>query len=78
MRCYQCGGTTTERKVRFHLETDAAMVFVENVPARVCTQCGEEVFSMDVVEKLQRMREDIERGLCKTKPVNNVGSTAYV
>lgn len=78
LRCYRCGGTVEQRRVRFHLETDKGLVLVDNVPAHVCTQCGERVFAMEVVHNLERMRDDIEHGRRKMKPASNVGEVAYV
>jgi hypothetical protein len=33
---------------------DGKLIVVENVPAKVCGQCGERLFAADTVEKLQR------------------------
>lgn len=44
-----------ERKVTYTLEEDGKFVIVENVPARVCLETGEQFFSPETVERLQRM-----------------------
>lgn len=31
------------------------LVIIEKVPARICTQCGEEVFEGPVAEKMERV-----------------------
>ena len=44
-----------KRTVRYTLEVEGKLVIVENVPARVCLETGEQFFSPDTVERLQRM-----------------------
>ena len=44
-----------ERRVSYHIEVGGKLVLIENVPARVCLETGEQLFSPDTVEKLQRM-----------------------
>jgi YgiT-type zinc finger domain-containing protein len=45
--------TMVERKVTYTLEKDGRFVIVENVPARVCVETGEQFFSPETVERLQ-------------------------
>ena len=47
--------TMVERKVTYTLEKEGEFVIVENVPARVCAETGEQFFSMKTVERLQQM-----------------------
>lgn len=47
--------TFVERKVSYPVEMGGQLVLIENVPARVCVETGEQLFSPDTVEKLQRM-----------------------
>lgn len=44
-----------ERTVTYTLEVQGKLVVVENVPARVSLQTGEQLFAPETVEKLQRM-----------------------
>jgi len=46
--------TMKETKVTYTLETDGKFVIIENVPARVCEETGEQFFSPDTVERLQK------------------------
>ena len=43
-----------ERKVTYTLKIDDRFVIIENVPARVNVETGEQYFSPDVVERLQQ------------------------
>lgn len=55
MKCQCCGGAVQKRNVSYTLFYDGRWVIVENVPAKVCKQCGEKLFSPRVVEKLQKV-----------------------
>ncbi|CAN5535738.1 hypothetical protein BH10ACI1_BH10ACI1_14840 [soil metagenome] len=45
--------TMREAKVTYTLEIDGNFFIVENVPARVCEETGEQFFSPETVERLQ-------------------------
>ncbi len=44
-----------ERKVTYTLEVNGNLIVVENVPARVNVETGEQLFSPATVERLQEM-----------------------
>ena len=43
-----------ETKVTYTLEIDGKFFIIENVPARVCEETGEQFFSPETVERLQQ------------------------
>jgi YgiT-type zinc finger domain-containing protein len=43
------------RRVTYTLEMDGQLIVIENVPARVNVETGEQLFSPDTVERLQHM-----------------------
>jgi YgiT-type zinc finger domain-containing protein len=43
-----------ERKITYTLEVDGQLIVVENVPARVNAETGEQLFAPETVERLQR------------------------
>jgi YgiT-type zinc finger domain-containing protein len=45
--------TLVEQKVTYTLEMDGTLYVVENVPARVNVETGEQYFSPETVERLQ-------------------------
>lgn len=47
--------TMVERKVTYTLEMDGKFYIVEHVPARVCLETGEQFFSPETVERLQKI-----------------------
>ncbi len=44
-----------ERKVTYTLEVDGKLILIENVPARVNLETGEQLFLPATVERLQEM-----------------------
>lgn len=54
MNCDMCGSPMTEQAVTYTLQLDDKLVVVEHVPARVCSQCGERLYSPETVERLQK------------------------
>ena len=44
-----------DTKVTYHIEVAGSLIVVENVPARVDIETGEELFSPRTVERLQEM-----------------------
>jgi YgiT-type zinc finger domain-containing protein len=46
--------TMVERRVTYTLEMGGKFFIVENVPARVCVETGEQFFAPEVVERLQQ------------------------
>lgn len=44
-----------ERKVIYTLEVNGKLIVIEHVPARVNLETGEQLFSHETVERLQKM-----------------------
>ncbi len=57
------GETFVEEKVTYTIELDGQFIIVENVPARVCLETGERLFSPETVERLQQTVWDRQRPL---------------
>ena len=55
------------RKVRYTLEVEGELIVIENVPARVCLETGEQFFSPNSVERLQKMVSE------RTQPSRTMG-----
>ncbi|XWK90692.1 MAG: YgiT-type zinc finger protein [Phormidium sp.] len=47
--------TFVEQKVNYTLEMEGKFFIIENVPARVCVETGEQLFSPETVEGIQQM-----------------------
>ncbi len=44
-----------ERKVTYTIELNGQLIVIENVPARVNEETGEQLFSPETVERLQKL-----------------------
>ena len=66
MECSFCGGKVEKRIVTFSHEENSKYLLVENVPAEVCTKCGERTYSPEVTDKLLRFAKN------KSQPVKIV------
>jgi YgiT-type zinc finger domain-containing protein len=58
MKCVFCGGKVEKKKITFSYEEDDKYLLVENVPAEVCTKCGEKTYSPKVVDELLKFTKD--------------------
>lgn len=52
---YQWRENLVDQKVTYTLELNGKLVVIENVPARVNVETGEQLFSPETVERLQKM-----------------------
>lgn len=50
--------TMIESKVTYTLEHDGQFYIIENVPARVCRETGEQFFSPETVEHIQSILKE--------------------
>ncbi|MGC9358483.1 MAG: type II toxin-antitoxin system MqsA family antitoxin [Anaerolineae bacterium] len=55
MQCSFCGGELEERRVQHEYRWEGRLVVFEDVPARVCRQCGEKYFDAQVVKAMERV-----------------------
>lgn len=54
MKCDICHSPMVEQEVTYTIRLNDKLVVVERVPAKVCTQCDEKLYSPQVVERLQK------------------------
>ena len=54
MACSFCGGELDERLVQHEYRWEGKLFVFEDVPARVCRQCGEKYFDSLVVKAMER------------------------
>lgn len=53
-KCYMCGSIHFDDKLINEIfEFNGKYVLVENIPAKVCSQCGEVTFSSEMAEKVR-------------------------
>lgn len=47
--------TFVPEKVTYTIEVDGQLIVIEHVPARVCVETGEQLFSAKTVERIQQL-----------------------
>lgn len=55
MKTHEWNETFEDRRVTYTQELEGRFVIVEGVPARVCRETGETLFSPETVDQLQRV-----------------------
>lgn len=64
--CTFCGGEVREMRIDYDYRRKGQLLIMKNVPAGVCTQCGEKYFKPDVLREMDRRYHDIVD--CREKP----------
>ncbi|MEK7264453.1 MAG: type II toxin-antitoxin system MqsA family antitoxin [Bacteroidota bacterium] len=68
--CPLCGGVKKSATTTFTVDYTSGVVVVRNVPASVCSQCGEEWIPDDIAEKLESIVESARIGQMQVEVVN--------
>ncbi len=62
MKCSVCkNGNIIHSKTTYFANLPNCYLIIENVPCQKCTQCGEEVFSMSVMEHIDQIISSVEK-----------------
>ncbi|AGL00735.1 type II toxin-antitoxin system MqsA family antitoxin [Desulfoscipio gibsoniae] len=56
-KCFQCGSSTVKKFITAENWWGNSLALVENVPAWVCENCGEQYFDAEVVKELDKMKD---------------------
>jgi YgiT-type zinc finger domain-containing protein len=65
--CEFCSGAIESRVIRARFHFKGETIYVDNVPAWVCTRCGERYFDAAVYKRLEdiaRHQGQIQRTIC--------------
>lgn len=54
-KCPLCGGDKKEGHTTYSVDLDFGVVVVRDVPAKVCSQCGEEWIDAEVARRLEEI-----------------------
>ena len=56
--CPMCNGIKTNGHTTYTADNGTGVVVIRNVPARICTQCGEEWLEDSIVQKIEAILQD--------------------
>ena len=54
-RCQDCGGETHEDIVKAAFWHDQRLIVIEDIPARVCNNCGEQFYDDETAQRLHSL-----------------------
>jgi len=54
-KCPVCGGADEATRITFTATIEGSLLTIEEVPALVCRQCGEETFSADTMKRIEAL-----------------------
>ena len=54
MRCVFCGGDVVEKNVTFVYENGDQLLVIRDVPAEVCSTCGEKTYSPQITDEIMQ------------------------
>jgi len=69
-KCSVCKGNLIYKKITYTQELEGKVYVVNDVPALVCSQCGEQYLSPETVDKIQKVIEKGEQK--KLKPIQQI------
>jgi len=55
MNCFVCKGELKEKKVNYFVDLENTIIIIKEVPAKVCTQCGEKYFDDKTSENIEKI-----------------------
>lgn len=59
MKCMYCQGVMTRGNAPFRIDQKDIHLSLDNIPARVCSQCGEVYFELAKVNAVQDIIRDV-------------------
>ena len=70
MKCFMCKGKLEDKYTTFMVDVGNCIVIVKNVPAQVCTQCGEVSYSDSISAHLENIVNDMRSAIAEIAVVN--------
>ncbi len=70
MDCFICKGKLEEKKVNYIADLEDTIIIIKGVPAKVCTQCGEQYFDDETTENIERIVNQLKQVPIEVSIVN--------
>lgn len=55
MDCFKCKGKLKEKNVNYFVDLENTIIIIKEVPAKVCTKCGEQYFDDETAENIDKI-----------------------
>lgn len=63
MKCLYCSGEMEKSNISYSIDKKGYHIYLEKIPAYVCSQCGEKYFEEKEVDAIQNMIKSFESKL---------------
>ena len=70
MNCFMCKGDLKEEKVNYVVDLEKTIIIIKGVPAKVCTQCGEQYFDDEIAENVEKIVNQLKQLAAEVTIVN--------
>lgn len=70
MDCFVCKGKLEEKKVNYIADLEETIIIIKGVPAKVCTQCGEQYFDDETTENIEKIVNQLKQVPIEVSIVN--------
>lgn len=76
MNCFICKGKLEEKKVNYVVNLEETIIIIKGVPAKVCTECGEQYFDDETSENIEKIVNQLKQISTEVTIVNYKEKTA--
>ena len=76
LKCFMCNGELEEQKVNYVVDLKDAIIIIKGVPAKVCSQCGEQYFEDKTSENIERIVNQLKQLATEVTIVNYTENVA--
>lgn len=70
VNCFICKGDLEEKKVNYVVDLENTIIIIKGVPAKVCTQCGEQYFDDEIAENIKKIVNQLKQLAAEVTIVN--------
>ena len=60
MNCFKCRENVVEKKVNYVVNLENTIIIIKGVPAKVCTECGEQYFDDKTAENIEIITKQLK------------------
>lgn len=76
MKCFKCNGELIEKNVNYVVNLENTIIIIKAVPAKVCSECGEQYFDDKTSENIEKIVNQLKLLSTEISVVNYKESVA--
>ena len=70
MNCFKCKGELKEKKINYMVDLESSIIVIKEVPANVCSDCGEKYFDDEIAENIEKIVNQVKNFSAEVTVVN--------